>query len=211
MSKSRNDTIWYPPLFMAILAFVMTLILAFLNFATKDTIELQQKSIFHQKLLYSMNIPFENAQQAETIFKENIEVAPINFMDTDDLSLEPNYYIYKENGEVKAYAFPIAGKALWGSVDAIVAIDSKLEKMVGMDIITHSETPGLGGRIEEDWFKEQFREKDLSAEDGKYFEYPPNKNANIDAITGATLTSASVKDLLNDNVAKIKENFKKGE
>lgn len=132
-------------------------------------------------------------------------------MDTTDLSLEPNYYIYKENGEIKAYAFPIAGKALWGSVDAIVAIDSNLEKMIGMDIITHSETPGLGGRIEEDWFKNQFREVSLDADDGKFFAYPPQKNANIDAITGATLTSVSVKDLLNDNVAKIKENFKKGE
>lgn len=208
---SRNDTLWYPMVFMAVLAFVMVLILALLDHATKEKIELQQKAIFHQKLLYAMNVPFENAEEAEKIFEEHVEAAPIDFMDTTELSMEPNYYMYKENGEIQAYAFPITGKALWGTVDALVAMDKDMERMIGMDIITHSETPGLGGRIEEDWFKEQFRSLELVLTDGRYFDYPPQKSANIEAITGATLTSASMRDLLNSNIQIIKENFKGGQ
>lgn len=207
---SRNDTLWYPIVFMSLLAFVMVLVLALLDFSTKERIESQQQAIFRQKLLYTMNIPFDSPKQAEKIFEEKVEVYPIDFMPTDDLSLEPNYYVYRENGAVKSYAFPVTGKALWGSVDALVAMDAELEQMVGMDIITHSETPGLGGRIEEDSFKEQFRNVTLDGVDGKFFEYAPAPNANIDAISGATLTSVSVRDLLNQNIWKIKENFKGG-
>lgn len=208
---SRNDTLWYPLVFMTVLAFVMVLILALLDFATKEKIELQQKAIFHQKLLYAMNVPFETPEQAEEIFEKHVEVKPIDFMDTSGSSLEPNYYIYTENGEVRSYVFPITGKALWGTVDALVALDKDLEQMIGMDIVTHSETPGLGGRIEEDRFKEQFRNLDLLLTDGKFFDYPPQKGANIEAITGATLTSASMRDLLNENILQIKENFKGGQ
>lgn len=208
---SRNDTLWYPMVFMTLLAFVMVLILALLDFATKEKIELQQKAIFHQKLLYAMNVPFDSPQQAEEIFNAHVEAAPIDFMDTSELSMEANYYMYKENGEVRAYAFPVTGKALWGTVDALVAMDENLEEMIGMDIVTHSETPGLGGRIEEDWYKEQFRNLELVLTDGKFFEYPPAKNSNIETITGATLTSASMRDLLNENVRMIKENFKGGQ
>lgn len=208
---SRNDTLWYPIVFMTILAFVMVLILALLDFATKEKIKLQQEAIFHQKLLYAMNVPFDSPEQAEEIFKEHVEVKPIDFMETKSISTEPNYYIYKENEQVKAYAFPVTGKALWGTVDGLVAMDAELKHTIGMDIIAHSETPGLGGRIEEDWYKEQFRNIELSAKDGKFFEYPPSANANIDGITGATLTSASMRDLLNENVAVIIENFKGGE
>lgn len=205
---SRNDTLWYPTVFMIILAFVMTLILALLDYGTKDKIELQQKAIFEQKLLYAMNIDFANAEEAEKIFDEKVEVLPIDFMDTSGLLIEPNYYVYRENGEVQSYAFPVSGKGLWGTIDAFVAMDKDMEHMIGMDILSHSETPGLGGRIEEDWFKEQFRGLSLALQGGRYFFYPPEAGSNIEAITGATLTSGSMRDLLNENVIKIKENFK---
>lgn len=208
---SRNDTLWYPIVFMGILAFVMTLILALLDFVTKDTIELQQKAIFHQKLLYSMNVDFATPEEAEKIFAEKVEVRPIDFMETGGLSVEPNYYVYKEGGEIMSYAFPVSGKGLWGTIDAFVAMDKNMDEMIGMEVIAHSETPGLGGRIEEEWFKEQFRDLKLVLEDGKFFEYPPHQGANIEAITGATLTSGSMRDLLNENILVIKENFKGGQ
>lgn len=208
---SRNDTLWYPIVFMVILAFVMTLILALLDFATKDTIELQQKAIFHQKLLYSMNVDFKTPEEAEEIFAEKVEVKPIDFMEISGLSVEPNYYIYRDGGDIVSYAFPVSGKGLWGTIDAFVAMDKDMNEMIGMEIIAHSETPGLGGRIEEEWFKKQFRNLKLVLEDGKFFEYPPQKGANIEAITGATLTSASIRDLLNVNVMTIKEKFKGGQ
>ncbi len=210
MSKtSRNDTVWYPTVFMIILALVMTLILAFLEYGTKDRIQMLQNEDFNKKLLYAMNIPFEPSD-VDSIVANHIEVRPIDFVDSPESFFQSNYYVYRDGSDVLAVAFPIKGKALWGTVDAIVAMDKDLERMIGLDFVAHSETPGLGGRIDETWYKEQFREILLDSGEKIYFVYPPASNANVEAISGATLTSVSIKDLLNDNIALIKENFKGG-
>lgn len=210
MSKtSRNDTVWYPTVFMVVLALVMTFVLAFLEFGTKERVESLKSIEFNKKLLYAMNIPFEEDQVA-SIVSEHIEVKPIDFVDSPESFFQPNYYVYRDGSEVVAIAFPIKGKALWGTVDAIVAMDKNLEKMIGLDFVAHSETPGLGGRIDEAWYKEQFREITLDSGDKIYFAYPPDSEANVEAISGATLTSVSIKDLLNDNIALIQEHFKGG-
>ena len=210
MSKnSRNDTIWYPTVFMVILALVMTLILAFMEYGTKDRIEMLQSADFNKKLLYAMNIPFEE-ENVDSIVAEHIEARPIDFMDASERFFQDRYYVYREDSEVIAVAFPVKGKTLWGTVDAIVAMDKDLERMVGIDFVAHSETPGLGGRIDEQWYKEQFRDIVLGSGDKIYFAYPPSVSANVEAISGATLTSVSIRDLLNDNVALIKEYFRGG-
>lgn len=84
MSKtSRNDTVWYPTVFMIILALVMTLILAFLEYGTKDRIQMLQNEDFNKKLLYAMNIPFEPSD-VDSIVANHIEVRPIDFVDSPE-------------------------------------------------------------------------------------------------------------------------------
>lgn len=104
------------------------------------------------------------------------------------------------------YAFPLFGAGFWGPIYGIMAVDPNLERVIGVAFYRHSETPGLGGRITEAWFQEQFAGKILGpvGEGRRYFSLVPpgtSKAENeLDAITGATGTSRAVERLINENL-----------
>ncbi len=90
---------------------------------------------------------------------------------------------------------------LWGGIRAVVglALDDEGPFVTGVAFLDHNETPGLGARIEEAWFREQLRGKRGTLRlvpEGTRLEGRPSDNE-IDAITGATVTSTAVRDLLN--------------
>jgi len=121
-------------------------------------------------------------------------------------------YVWKENGEVVKYAFPISGKGLWSTIKGYLALDKDLATIVGVTFYEHGETPGLGGECETDWFQNQFRGKKVF-EDGKrvHFEvvkgkladkYPAGNDHAVDGISGATLTGNGITRFLNGGLDK---------
>lgn len=194
----------FPIIFMIIITAFFTFILAFLNYSTADKIAFNQETELRRKILYVFDIePKSNSpEDVEKAFEENIEEETID---------EDIIYIIKENDEVSGYAFPVRGSGLWGSIEGYVGISADYSKILGLDFISHSETPGLGGRISEDPYKEQFRGLDITnAKDENYIIYKPAPGGNVDSIAGATLTSKSVSKFLNEDIDKfIKE--RKGE
>ncbi len=104
-----------------------------------------------------------------------------------------------ENGERLAVVRTQAG--LWGAIRAAVGVaaDAQGPYLAGLAFLDHNETPGLGARIEEAWFREQLRgrrgELRLVPEGTRRGGGAPDNE--IDAITGATVTSTAVRDLLN--------------
>jgi len=93
------------------------------------------------------------------------------------------------------------GAGLWGSITAVVGMQRNHEILAGVTFVEHNETPGLGARIDEAWFKKQFRGK-----------RPPLRRvpegtasasvSEFDAITGATVTSRAVEQILNRTAAE---------
>ena len=72
-----------------------------------------------------------------------------------------------------------------------------------VEFIKQNETPGLGARIAEEWFKEQFRGKM-----GPFVLVPEGTaeaEKELDAITGATRTSNFVLEMINQSLEDIKE------
>jgi Na+-transporting NADH:ubiquinone oxidoreductase subunit C len=117
------------------------------------------------------------------------------------------YRGFTEDGKnLVGYAFPLYGPGFWGPIYGMMGVDHQLEKVIGVAFYRHSETPGLGGRITEAWFKDQFAGKWLlpRGKEGKYFSLVSPGTAQIegdlDAITGATGTSRGVERLVNENV-----------
>lgn len=182
----------YPILFMAIITAVFTFILAFLNYSTADKIDFLQKTELREKILYVFDIPInsEDPEKIADIFNQNIK--------EEDYKDQTIYYI-EENGSPKAYAFPVSGSGLWGSIEGYVGISNDYDTIIGLDFTSHSETPGLGGRISEEEYKGQFRDLELKSQ-GDYLIYKPSPGGNLDAITGATLTSKSVLNFLNEDI-----------
>ena len=93
------------------------------------------------------------------------------------------------------------GPGLWGEITAAVGLEKDLKTLTGIAIIDQNETPGLGGRISEEWFTRQFAGKR-----GPFSYVPegtPTEDDEFDAITGATTTTSAIRDLLNRILAEI--------
>ncbi|HSH35361.1 FMN-binding protein [Schnuerera sp.] len=184
----------FPIIFMVVITAFFTLILAYLNYATTDAIAFNEETELRKTLLYvfDIDIPSEEPKVIEEVFNEYVG---------EEVVEDETIYFVKEGEEVLGYAFPVGGTALWGTVQGYVAVSEDYSQLLGLDFVSHSETPGLGGRITEDWFKEQFRGLNLSeATDGEYIIYRPAAGGNVDAIAGATQTSNSVSQFLNEDI-----------
>lgn len=184
----------YPILFMAIITALFTFILAFLNYSTADKIAFLQDTELRKNILYIFDIdmPSDDPEDIDRVFNENIKEETID---------GERVFVREENGEVTGYAIPVGGAGLWGSIEGYVGLSADYSEILGLDFTEHSETPGLGGRISEEDFKGQFRSLDISEiQDSSYIVYTPAPGGNVDAITGATLTSKSVSDFLNRDI-----------
>jgi Na+-transporting NADH:ubiquinone oxidoreductase subunit C len=163
---------------------------------TKPKVELNEQVFLKRSVLYAagLTIPREPARIVE-LFDARVE--------QKTGSSGPYYLVKDEGGKPAGYVFLRRGPGLWGEITAALGFDVQLEKLTGVDFLKQSETPGLGARIGESWFREQFRGKRgpfTTVGEGE-----PAAENQFDAITGATLTSSFVKDLLNAAVGQVGE------
>jgi Na+-transporting NADH:ubiquinone oxidoreductase subunit C len=105
------------------------------------------------------------------------------------------------------YVIPMLGKGLWGPVWGNIAIKEDFSSVVGVVFGHKSETPGLGAEISSDDFQKQFFNKKIFSEMGEFVSISVVKggvkNSNkvseingVDAITGGTITSDGVNEML---------------
>ncbi len=129
---------------------------------------------------------------------------------------DPGYklvYIYKPGGQPSAYVVPIEGYGLWDLMKGYIALDLDLDTVKGISFYEHKETPGLGARVEEDWFKEQFVGKKI-LQDGVLTSIKIAKGHGsggpheVDGISGATLTGDGINDFLAEDLATYEPYFK---
>lgn len=97
------------------------------------------------------------------------------------------------------------GASPWGKMVLLVAFDLARGEVLGLDVVEHNETPGLGGRIEEDRFLAQFRglpaPEGVRAGKGRH----PAGEGEFEAITGATRSSRTVEQIVNAAIARIRQ------
>jgi len=110
-----------------------------------------------------------------------------------------------ESGAPFAYAFPIGGKGFWGPIQGLMSVETDFITIRTVVWTKHSETPGLGARIEEDQYRAKFRGKRADNPAAHRFQVVPdgtmgNDPHKIDQITGATQTTVvGMGKFLNDN------------
>jgi electron transport complex protein RnfG len=92
----------------------------------------------------------------------------------------------------------------------MVGVKQDLNKIQNIQVLESVETPGLGGKITTKDFQQQF--KGLNIKEGiKLLKGRRPKQVNmlsktgVDAITGATISSKAVVDIINQKIVKIKE------
>lgn len=115
-----------------------------------------------------------------------------------------------EKGGLVGYAFIAEGRGFSGPIRMMVGMEKGFLKLKDMKVLEEKETPGLGTRIEESPFKDQF--KGLAIE--PMIEYIKNRRPErpnqVQAITGATITTKAVVEALNSSIKKAKGILKEG-
>ncbi|MCF6148378.1 MAG: FMN-binding protein [Candidatus Kuenenia sp.] len=86
------------------------------------------------------------------------------------------------------------------NMSLFICLEPDGETLKGIEVLEHSETPGLGGRMAEDQFKKQFVGMKLKPRIKMVKERKATGENEFDAITGATNTSRGVEEFINDAV-----------
>jgi len=111
-----------------------------------------------------------------------------------------DWYSVLKDGKTIAYIVPAEGKGYGGSIKMVAAVTPE-GKAIDFKILVHNETPGLGDNASKDSFRKQFKGKE--AADLTVVKTPTDKN--IQALTGATITSKAVTLSIQKAVEEVKE------
>ena len=119
---------------------------------------------------------------------------------------KPNeYYVATSGGKPVAYISSTAGKGYSSYIAMLVSLDTDL-KIKDVKILHHGETPGLGDQVEDITFLGQFKGKSLS----QIVLLKSETKENIQAITGATISSRAVTNGVKDAVQTLVDKYGAG-
>lgn len=197
-------------MYMFFLTLFFTSLVSAVKLLNEERIAINEKVKLQRIILEVLGIPVK-----ETI--SDVELVRIFDDRVKSLAVQERtvYVGHEEDGRtVRGYAFPVWGPGFWGPVYGMVAVDPGATRIVGVAFYRHSETPGLGARISESWFTEQFKGLKLfPLEEGRKIFYlkpegtgkAPNE---LDGVTGATGTSRAVEAFLNRELDRFLKAFR---
>lgn len=187
-----KERVWMVVL-LALVALVSAGMLAVINIKTAPIVRKNNEIKLKKSVLDVYGIEYLD-EEIEAVFDKNVAVVGKG---------DGEYYRMKDGGGQggeSPVAFKISGPGFWGPIHVLIAMQSDFETIAGVKFLKHEETPGLGGRVDEEWFYSQFSGKRIKPALVKVpFGTAENQNE-FDAITGATETSRSVEALINRGV-----------
>lgn len=132
------------------------------------------------------------------------------------------YLVNNPDGSLSKVILPIKGYGLWSTMYGFLALEDDLNTIVGIGFYDHGETPGLGGEVDNPSWKQVWEGKEVYSEDGKVVldvlkgKASPSDEHAVDGLSGATLTSRGVENLIHfwmgeQGYAEFLGNLKRGE
>ena len=113
-------------------------------------------------------------------------------------------YIVESNDTFDKIILPVHGYGLWSTLYGFVALESDLNTIAGLGFYDHAETPGLGGEVDNPRWKafwpgkQVYKDGEVAIEvvKGAVIAGSDRANYQVDGLSGATLTSRGVSNLL---------------
>ncbi len=220
-TNSNSYTIVYAAVLVVIVAFLLAFVFQALRPAQEANVALDKQ----KQILYSLNIRGLQDQAAAAKYKEVVTADEIidangNVVDKgskggtaagfklnsgDFKAGKLAVYVCSVNGQTK-YVIPVYGMGLWGPISGYIALNDDKSTIYGAYFNHESETAGLGAEIKDNQkWQEQFQGKKLFKGDDRNAiaisvlkKRDSNDPNSVDAVTGATLTSNGVTDMLHD-------------
>ncbi len=223
----------YTIVYSAILVVIVAFLLAFVFQALKDRQDANVALDKKKQVLYSLNIrglddeaaaaKYKEVVKSDDVLGDNGVIVKIETKDNESYGFKLNSADYKE-GKLAVYqcdidgatkwVIPVYGMGLWGPISGYIALDDDFQTVFGAYFNHEGETAGLGAEIKDSQaWQEKFIGKKLFAEGSDEIALSVEKNVTdpttqVDAVTGATLTSNGVRDMLKDCLGKYKAFFK---
>lgn len=216
-TNSNSYTIIYSIIIVVLVAFLLAFVFQALKPMQDANVALDKK----KQILNSLNIRDLNNEDAAAKYQEVVLADEIideqgNVLEKGEQGGENNgfklnsadfkngklaLFVCKVNGQTK-YVIPVYGMGLWGAINGYVAINADKSTVFGTYFDHDSETAGLGAEIKDNraW-QNQFQGKKLFAQDPHKIALAVSKKVEdpatqVDGITGATLTSNGVTEML---------------
>ena len=152
---------------------------------------------------------------------DNLSITDLNEIENKQSGEVKYYYnnkeflpLYNERKE-NVIIIPISGKGLWSSLFGYFAIDANnFSTVKGITFYAHGETPGLGAEISKEWFQSNYIGKEiysgeelLSIKVAKAGMADKKNLYEVDGISGATITSRGVTELLKRDLKRYESYF----
>ncbi len=159
-------------------------------------------SVTKPRILEQKRMALENALTVALPSADKEAIIPVI---KDENVLYYKGYTDADTTQFVGYAFVAYGPAYSSTIETMVGVDS-VGKIIGLKVMSQTETPGLGTKIEEvkygesePWFQKQFFTK--LAEKVKV----DKDGGDIQSITGATISSRAVTKSIVNGYEKLKE------
>ena len=232
MNKNSNT---YQILYAAVMVLIVGTVLAFIYMALKPKQNENIANDTRKQILSALHIAAPDDEQVKETYEKYIVQDLLvdrdgNIVDsTKNVAFEvdmkknvklserqlPVMKCVMDDGSVK-YVLPLYGAGLWGPIWGYIAMNDDGNSIFGANFSHEGETPGLGARIADLDFQEKFVDKNLF-KDGEYKGVVVLKKGmksvtgaeQIDALTGATITSLGVSAMLEDCLAPYEAFLKK--
>ncbi len=194
--KERIFTVF----FMVAVTFVAITLVGIVDIVTAESVERNRGLFLRQAVADAFGIAEHDSIQELLDWYEEF-VTEIR----DDDDVPDHFWVRNQEGEENLVLI-YRGSGLWGGITAFVGFEADGKTIRGVNFQDHVETPGLGARIDERWFRRQFV--------GKYGPFeelrsePDDKdnltkdNQAFHQVTGATITSESVKTIMNRSLER---------
>ena len=164
---------------LLIISAVAALLLAFTNNVTADTIAKrnEQANAEARKLVLESAQDFEQVKDVKTDNSKGVEVSEI-------------YEAKDASGNTVGYTLKVLPSGYGGTIELMVGIDSAKGQVSGINVVSNSETAGLGAKSTDPEFSDQYKGKPL--EELSVLKNGTPGDTEIKAISGATITSTAV-------------------
>lgn len=195
----------YTLIYAAVMVVIVAFLLSFISSSLKERQDNNKKLDRMKQVLSAININNVEDAQAEydkyvkaTLAADGSEIAKADF---DIMKNNEVIFVCDVDGAQK-YIVPLTGNGLWGAIWGYIALNDDKSTVYGIYFNHASETPGLGAEIVSDAFKTPFKGKSIKR-DGKVTSIAVVKKGQtddtrdyVDGISGGTITSAAVSDML---------------
>jgi len=115
------------------------------------------------------------------------------------------YKVFNQADSSVGYSLVYSGNGFQGKIKLMIGLAEDLNKITSIEVLEQSETPGLGTKILEPPYKDQYKGL-VPAPTIKLIKGVEPSNPNeVKAITGATISSRSVVAIVNEGVSKLKK------